>query len=735
MKRIRNLKFTFIGFLKKSFHLNSKHKGFTIIEILFASAISLVVLAGLLSFFLTFQRIWHGTRIQNQLNADMQIALEWVKKELTFSDGNQITIATNGVCFPRAVDNDNDGFIELDGDENIIWDQTVLYYVYVDEGVYQLKKTVYESWDENLDHDVLLSDVMEDGAGGSGSSTRIIVNGLDDLSLTATSLSHIYDGYAPEVQKSENVSFGSYLLDAGYHTIRFTVVDKDPDSSGYAVGMDSLSFTPCGYSREAEEYINLTHLDGTSGISGSSGDTITQEDMVSYGAWGGNYQLDYDATEVGDYIELRFYYDLIRETNFTQGSLDGVGTDFVNRTGYQDSEAGLDDICTFQEGYQTVWDAEGQTGWEGLLNAESGSDKTYRVVVSPPSWDEISSDGKLVSIKFRAGSDDALYINKAYLGEWNSGTPDCVASPTPVQFYFNNCDSDPRNSGQGCVPQGDGVMIPAGAYAWSNYIDFGDGFDESAEYAVTFYVQNTSSVSVWQGGTENIWAYVCNGDYAGVTSWSGVSGPSSYTSENDVYTVEEMFTTYLDTGTWTSRVYDSGLSDPDFSDIVWNIKRNNAPDANIQLWVRSNDNEDNIGSTAWTGPINTNSQVNGNSSISAVANGKYVQFMAEFISSESDEDAAHQTNDTDDAYDNDEDYDLSCVLNNVTIDWPGDTRIVEVSGYYTLKPDYGMFTISIDGESLTKGLQVSLQADREIDPDRIADTSLSTEVECRNTDR
>ena len=54
--------------------------------------------------------------------------------------------------------------------------------------------------------------------------------------------------------KRVNVTFGSIELTPGDHELKFEVVDKDDDSSGYGFGIDTLSISPSGCNREVEVY-------------------------------------------------------------------------------------------------------------------------------------------------------------------------------------------------------------------------------------------------------------------------------------------------------------------------------------------------------------------------------------------------------------------------------------------------------------------------------------------------
>lgn len=346
----------------------------------------------------------------------------------------------------------------------------------------------------------------------------------------------------------------------------------------------------------------------------------------------------------------------------------------------------------------------------------------------------------LCSIRFSAGTGASLTIKEAYISERQSGQ-----DGGPVhRITFNNCDIDPRNSGQDVTTTtGNDITIPANSFGWSNWVGIPDDpstpeieYFIGGEYFVTFYIESlppdgSMSMAYWQG--DSVHSYTWIDEHFVVPAWV-----TSGTEDNNFYGISEVAVRYVPQGTYTSQVYDTGIDDPQFSNIIWNINRNNSPDANVNLYIRSNDNIGLLNGTSWTGPINTGSSPSGNASISAIAGGRYVQFQAEFSSYESGEDGLHQTNDSDsgDNYNDDEDYDMSCILKDITITWPGEQRIVDVSGYYTLKPSYGKFTVKIDDQYLTKGLEAKLTATKASYAGRGDITSsVNTEIEFRNTDK
>lgn len=726
-------------------------KGFTLVEVLTASSIAILVIGAALAIWTTVLGVWHTEGIKSDLLGNMQIAMEKMKQELMLSDGNKTLISDdyNGISFPLARDDDQDGVPDLDDSNHIIWGKTVVYHVFYNVDSYELRKTVFSPRNNTItteERQAQLESVITSKSGDGGGSTA-----EDEIAKTDTIISklklnekdpilHItpfrpeFDGYGDKVSRSNNVGLGSILLAPGYHTLSFEIAGKNGKSSGYGVGIDSFSITPAPLpcALEAEDYISLVHLNGSSGIAGSSGDSITKADMTPYGVWGGNYQLGYGSDSVEDYITLRFYYDSWRETNFNQGPKDNVVVEFNNEDGAGGS-SGDNDYVLSLDGNQTepieLPDSRNITPGDG-------DDTTYRVIVPLP------ARGMLCSIRFSAGTSASLTIEEAYISERQSGQ-----DGGPVhRITFNNCNIDPRNSGQEVsTTTGNDITIPANSFGWSNWISIDNlstteeiEYFTGGEYFVTFYIETlpldgAMSIKYWQGASDSVRSYTWIGEHFEMPGW-GTSGAV----DNNFYAISEVAVRYVPQGTYISQIYDTGIDDPQFTNIIWNINRNNSPDANVNLYVRSNDDENALSSTGWTGPINAGSSPSGNASISTIAGGRYVQFQAEFFSYESGEDSLHQTNDSDsgDNYNDDEDYDMSCILKDVTITWPGEQRIVDLSGYYTLKPSYGKFTVKIDGQYLTKGLEAKLTATKASYAGRGDITcSVNTEIEFRNTNK
>ncbi|MFC1453377.1 hypothetical protein ACFLSJ_08555 [Verrucomicrobiota bacterium] len=77
-------------------------------------------------------------------------------------------------------------------------------------------------------------------------------------------------------------------------------------------------------------------------------------------------------------------------------------------------------------------------------------------------------------------------------------------------------------------------------------------------------------------------------------------------------------------------------------------------------------------------------------------------------------------------------------LKNVTIRWPGESRAVDVGGTFTKGPDYGIFTLVVDGRELVSGMNIDLEIFKDargFRGTRRIRSGLTAEIVPRNTGR
>ncbi len=748
-----------------------RKRALTLVEILVAASLSVLVIGAILMLNQFVQYNWQRARIKSHVIGQLETSLDLMKKELDQTDAYQIvghyptgiTTYYDAVSFPLPVDiSPADGYVDLTAiaPYKIAWGQTVIYHIYYNTGTgkYELRRTLFTSRNNtltNTQRNNQLADVVTNGvptiisySGTSGApevwdSTRTLcVN--DTISLTVTPNVGQFDGYSSlNPIRSQNIDFGGIQLDptppTGYphHYITFTSVDKNSLSSGYGIGIDCFSITPGGFAREAEEAT----------VAGSNGRTIANQDMYGYPAaqWSANRQLEYQATAPNDYISFYFDYDQLVETTFASFlSKNYLKTEYGKRTGDIKEEWSLPftadknyivrlDGCDYP-----AWSAATQTGALGMttpgLPFIGTSDIYIRNIVSGGTM--TSSGGRAIKVTLdNTQNANYLVIQEATLMEQGTSGADGKASPALNKYItFNN------------GYQGPNIIVPEHGSLDSDWIDI-NNFQKNKNYLLTLHVTSGAG-NMWSCWTKNDGSeqmYFLESstgtttDVTAVPQWSALNPLP--TKSDRIYIAKSIATSYFSgavnsgaNAIFTSPVYDTGVDSPSYTTISWNIAKNNYGSyptglgADLIIRVRSCSSATTLfgwGDWATYAPtvtIDTQSATTGSSSINALSgsNRRYFQYQLEFFCSPTTATKA--------------DYLKSCVLKDLTISWPGQSKMVDISGYFTEKPSYGIFGVTVDGKPLLKGISVSATASEKMLPNPVTE-SLTLVTEPRNTSK
>ncbi|MCK4891976.1 MAG: hypothetical protein KAS78_04890, partial [Candidatus Pacebacteria bacterium] len=146
---------------------------------------------------------------------------------------------------------------------------------------------------------------------------------------------------------------------------------------------------------------------------------------------------------------------------------------------------------------------------------------------------------------------------------------------------------------------------------------------------VSFSQDNTNWYN--SAGTTNEWNTMSAGNNEidlSALSWTGANFyyKMEWTSDGTDMPVLDsvsVHTNYPSTGNLISSIKDTGKADPDFTTVTWNETLNTYGD--VDLKVRSSDNADMAGATAWGNIAVIES---GGGDISGIGNGQYVQYQA-----------------------------------------------------------------------------------------------------------
>jgi hypothetical protein len=683
-------------------------------ELMVAIVILGITLVGTLAGWLFVLRGERMSSVQNELDMDVRKTLERLKAELRLSSIDKVFFYPEGagpytaISFPMARDDDHDGLVELDENNHIIWDQTVIYHVW-QSTPHQLRRTVFDPRDNSLtpaQRQEQLNAVVTAGSGagthnGANATSIVLFENLFTWQILGKGA--VFDAYHPTLQRMVGVNLGSFLLSPGAHTFKFSTIGKNPSSSGHKIGLDSLVVSPSGLEREGEAQTVVQQSGATAA-----------PDYRAAGSWSGNYQLLFPASAVGHSLTLSMENDRWEETNFR-----GSGSKCENTIVVFDDTLTPKDFVARLQPPNSTWLAQDQTLDLSSSSTTSGylRGTAVRVLVrggSQPDGGAIQNNGPFNYAVFYAAAQAQLHIMGAHIAEAAdsySYTPD-ILPETSRQLYFSGGHED--------------VDISAGNYA-VGYLGSGQSIEIRKEksYVVSFLVTPTEfghrDARAWRelhtatasnpappgcyilpGGTNLPSTILTEATWAGYPEMQ---------AENRLYALDRINVLAPSNGTFTSQAVDTQLAAPAYQSIAWNSIKPSG--TTLGLKVRTGSNADMSDAPAW----GTVSAMSSGGSISPGSR-RYVQFQAVMTPG----------------------YGGWYVpsLKDVTIRWTGENRLADIGGAMTIGPDYGVWDLTIDDKPLTKGVTVNLTIFKDVlstgaaASNRLTSTSV-IEVEPRNT--
>ncbi len=663
--------------------------GFTLLEASAAAMLTVAVLGMAIGGFMFALKNTNESDVQSELDIDVQLAMERLKKDLRLSSLDEIFYYPAGpgpytaLSFPLAEDSDGDGLFELDADGRVIWDKTVVYHIWP-SSPHQLRVTTFSNRDNDMSdaqRQEQLDVVVKTGSGsdtynGGNASTHVIFENL--LDWTIRPQAGIFDAYSSTLER-EHTSLGFALLDKESHTFEFKVAGKNADSSGYKIGIDQLTVSPSYGEREAEAQLPVTAQSGAS----------ASAQYIASGSWKGNYHLYFPATDVGDYFTLTMDNDRWEETNF---GADGYVAD--NTEVKFDDTLSPKDFVVQLDGNETTWEAALQTGTATAISVSNNLLQGAQIAVhingaqllTNGNW--IASNGRKCQLTFQAGAIGYLQVNNVHIVK--TSAEDITAftyDETPVHATFHGASDSP--------------VMSTGYPATTDPINM--EISKTNNYVVIFNIRNESFKgypAAWKN--QRTTNPDCLIRYADSTL--------AYT--NCIFGLASIDTTYPANGTYTSQIFDTRLAAPIYGDIAWNA---DLPSGTaLTTKVRTGDQPDLSDADDW-------SSLSAASSAHAIlaSSKRYVQFQAQLQSS-SDGLSTPQ-------------------LKDVTIDWTGEMQLVNISATMTKGPDYGVVEVLVDGVPLQSALGIDLMIYKDIfslnRTDKRVTSSLVANIRPRNTGR
>lgn len=534
--------------------------------------------------------------------------------------------------------------------------------------------------------------------GGDQATSRTIFKNLLNWELNPRE--GRFNGYDTIHTYEEDVFLGYALLNNGDHEITFEVVEPG-QGGGYKIGIDQLMASPASTPNEGESLTVESQV-------GTSASVLLDRQAK------GNFQLHFPATQKGHKFSVTVHNDKWVETNFEDpASIENVEIEF-------NEKLIPNDIVVRLAGMEPAWNASRQTG--SLSYGTPGLDLNGTVVRQLQKGDSIlnggfiEAEGKRSRLIFKASNAQAFRIANVYFGI--SASDEAINMGyryTPEQLKLTS------NAGT----ESSAFTIPAGqsiTSSWSNV-----EITSTNNYLVTYTIAdnvNRDSPALWPDYnvasnsvlSSTRLAFVGEGaSYTAASlaqeadNWDFLSNTNGLTIHSPLYGIglEAIQICYAPTGSFTSQILDTTLASPTFQGFTSNSETPGG--SSIQFKVRTGNDNDLSDASDWD-LIDPSSQI-------MDANKRYLQFQAILES-----DTSHTE---------------TPILKDVTFNWSGETRMVNIGGTFNKGPDHGVFEISVDGQKLTSALIVDMEIYQDVramnNTTRRIQSKQKVEISPRNT--
>jgi|GEM_PF-2514415 len=663
-----------------------RSRGFTFVELLVGLTAMMIVVAGSLSGMLFVMRREAVLSERMHLMTDGQTIASFLRTTTRLTSADQMVMYPEkaphtAISYPVPQDWENSTEDVLEDDGRLIWGETLIIHAWPPDDPEELRLTRFRPRDNTLDAEQRLTQLTTVAKNGNGNNTH---NSVNSTTRTLSTMkpefsfrkeSRSYNFYSSTPTRDPRAVLGGVRLKTGANTLRFTTTDRSPGSSGYHVILDKLRVSPAGLPIEAEALLP---------VKAQSGASAQVEELVA-GNWSDRRAVNFPATRLGDWVEFEFYNDTWHETLFLRN-----GLDFEHAVTEMYTEAGNVGTRLRPEGRDLAWISSFQMESEGYgVDDDFFEDAVVRVIVrgsnAAQGGGHIMADGDGCTVVFRATSEPGkqFYIKDAFISmaaDEYYPTPTILADTTK-RLQFGSPDSPrdyarlnpgetertipinfPINSLKSYVisyriGNADHESIPPGnPWVW------GDG---SAETTDTYYIPGDSNPSEWD---------------AQVGSWSGRTDVQSL---KKIVGVEEIKTTYYNEATYTTRIIDTTLENPNYKDLYWDGEVPTA-EADMEIRVRAGDQPDLSDASEWEEVSAISSE--GPLSLGA---GRYLQVQVKLF--------------------RDIKYDLAPALRSFTLRWPGPAKYVDIGGVMLRDSDGGIAEVSVNGDPPASSLRAELK--------------------------
>lgn len=414
--------------------------GFTLVEMMIASTISLMIIACVMAVFIQGMKVWEQESIRNELNFDMEKAMENIRADLRLSSIGVGLMAFypatadqyTAISLPICDSTNTSGLMDRDGDDRIIWNKTVIYHVRPGTPD-QLMRTVFSPRYTNATADQLYSQLTNVVAAtsdtqfasaaltGESCSSRVIFENLVTLKFSSTNTT--FDGFWSSERWYGPVYWGSLVLGASNHTLVLSVTNCNPAACGSNVVIDKLTLSASGSDRDAELfYPSNTHPTTAYFTYSVANGTVTN----SYGGpeWCGKSRLTFTPTGPNASLTLNVYNDMWVDNNFNNPGPVSVS----NCSSTEDSAFTPTDIAVeMKKGNTWMADSCGEKVASTTIVATTF---ITNMIYSTTNAPHVNLDGCWARFTFERGSNCSLVITNARVGNLS------LADANSSNIYF-----------------------------------------------------------------------------------------------------------------------------------------------------------------------------------------------------------------------------------------------------------------------------------------------------------
>jgi len=758
---------------KSAYH---REKGFTLVELMMSFGVFALVIGMSMSSWLSFMQKSNRINAQASLDMDARSIIENFRSEMSKTSRDSIIFYPENispyqaVSFALPADQDGDGLMDMNpATSNILWRQTIVYHIFNQPPKpSQMKRTQFNNRNQAASFAERYDQIAAVVAAGHGTAACL----ADETTQTRVMFENLFtgrlwhaearfDGYAPVANTRERINFGVTPIQAGPQQITFTIVDKNPLSTGRKLGLDRLGVSASGWFMEAEL------LPGT--------DTIPKTYTGPGGASAG-YGLLSSTSANGQEINLTVNNDALEECIFIGETRNVLFSNTVVRldtdyrpTGFNNGVncAKLDGLCT------NTWRATEQASsastfpWSIPTNLVSFvfripilSDQTINAAGEPSAYG-IKKSGfnpvfRVMKLNTNGGVDikhaSFVIIPKTELPLKSDGTVDIAAmghsigsTPEiiPLNVWQNGAITTWKNA------------LPTSSTQASQLVELHNATQRNINVPMGSFLMLQLVVDVLpaSGAVNNMEFLQVNREYIpgswclhqlSLTNAMTMVSTPSWTGQPNMWWLglipflKSLVVNYPDEGDFISTVFDTTDTTGQQKNILWEVSMPAGGGGSFEFYARSGNSISETGfdiedASAWDSlsPLSSSPPSTGIS----IGSGRYIQFKAYYVSQKSHlpPDAGAAISSTSPGpYRND-----TPRLRWARVTYPGLTKYVDVAGELLKGPDCGIFTVKVNGKELVRGVTMEIEIFKDVRgiggiPIRLK-SAASAEVDPRNS--